>query len=89
MLLHYLRLKCTVPVPRNIDVHVSKRCSDPLAAMAVSTVGSAFSAMLVLFIAEMVIKFALQHLLKHWREHILEHVLDVFDALGIKLINEL
>lgn len=79
------RLECTVPVPRNIDVHVSKRCSDPLAAMAVATVGSAFSSLLVLFIAEMVIEFALQHLLKHRREHIL----DVFDALGIKLINEL
>ena len=43
----------------------------------------------ILFITEMIIKFALQHLLQHWREHILEHVLDVFDALGIKLINEL
>ena len=39
----------------------------------------------ILFITEMIIKVALQHLLQHWRELIL----DVFDALGIKLINEL
>ena len=53
--------------------------------MAIAAVEPAFLAMLILLIAEMVVKPSLEQLLQHQGEY----VLDVFCTLDVEFINEL
>ena len=88
MLPHDLWLECAVPVSWHIKLHVPGRCRDCLAAVIIAAVCSAFPAMLVFPIPEMIIKLSFEHILQHRREHLLKGIPDVLRAFVVEFINQ-